>query len=249
MKIENRQLGLTLIEMTVAIAVIALLVSLALPAIRTFFDSFYSEDSTKTMISAALASARATAAKEHRYVGIRFQEAYRPEEPLNAAQYMVFIIHDPTLIDAESVASPYYEYEVNGFRAIDGIKPIKLPEVVGVAELVNDIVEISDAVGIIEKTTFSVVFSPTGKLVIHFAPVLRKDPNDTVFNDPLNNPMFRDDYDDEWPYWQESSRNRFVIYSKNRFDELDTAGKFDYLCSLEAIYINPYMGTIISTNQ
>ena len=73
MNAKSRQSGLTLMEQTVVVACIAALVVLGLPAVRTFVKSFESQGSTKAMISAALASARAVAAKEQHYAGIRFQ--------------------------------------------------------------------------------------------------------------------------------------------------------------------------------
>ena len=88
MRIRTKQSAVTLTEMTVVIASVALLVGLGLPAIRAFHDSFESRSGARSMISAALASARAIAAKEQRYAGIRFQKAYHPQGPLEADQYM-----------------------------------------------------------------------------------------------------------------------------------------------------------------
>jgi len=100
------------------VAIIALLVTLGMPAIRAFRDSFESGGTVRGLISASLASARAIAAKEHSYAGIRFQQ------DLAGKQYMVFIIHD---FGSTGFAS--------GFRAVEGIKPIKLPDSVGVMDL------------------------------------------------------------------------------------------------------------------
>jgi hypothetical protein len=137
------------------------------------------------MISAALASARAIAAKEQRYAGVRFQR------DLSGSQYMVFIVQDPKIM-------------AYGFRAIEGVKPIKLPDSIIVMDLtivtnrneqnpvnpqqeiriddpllllndaqrnslINDPNELSDT------TTFSIIFSPSGKLVIHGIRVRNRD--------------------------------------------------------------------------
>ena len=59
MKTKSKQSGLTLPEMVVVIATIALLVGFGLPAIRSLLNSFESQSGAKTMISASLASARA----------------------------------------------------------------------------------------------------------------------------------------------------------------------------------------------
>ena len=92
MKAKSRQSGLTLTEMVVVIAIIALLVGFGVPAGRTFINSFETESGTRSMISAALASARAVAAREQKYAGIRFQKAYDPAGLLKAPQYMIFIV-------------------------------------------------------------------------------------------------------------------------------------------------------------
>jgi hypothetical protein len=56
--------------------------------------------------------------------------------------------------------------------------------------------------------------------------------------------FYQDDYA-ELGLGQESSRNKFIIYDKTQFDELDGGGRFNYLSGLEFIYINPYTGTMI----
>ena len=76
MKVKTNQPGLTLMETTVVITAAALLTVFGLPAVRTFLNSLESQGGTKAMISASLATARAIAAKEQRYAGVRFQKAY-----------------------------------------------------------------------------------------------------------------------------------------------------------------------------
>ena len=105
MKAGHRNSGITLTEMVVVIGAVAVLTALGLPAIRAFVKSFESEASSKAAISASLSSARATAAKEQRYAGVRFQNKYQPDG--KGCQYMIFIIHDP-----EKTADAY------GFRAV-----------------------------------------------------------------------------------------------------------------------------------
>ena len=73
--------------------------------------SFESGGDTKSIINAALSTARAVAAKEQCYTGIRFALDF------NDNQYMIFIIHDPEKTGLSS-----------GFRALEGQKPIKLPD-------------------------------------------------------------------------------------------------------------------------
>ncbi|MHC4169537.1 MAG: pilus assembly FimT family protein, partial [Planctomycetota bacterium] len=74
MKTKSRQSGLTLPEMTVVVTIIALLTAIGLPAVRALLNSYQNRSGAHSMISAALASARAIAAKEQHYAGIRFQQ-------------------------------------------------------------------------------------------------------------------------------------------------------------------------------
>lgn len=247
MKAKPRQCGLTLMEMTVVIVVVALLVSFSMPTIRTFFSSMALSGGTKSIISASLASARAIAAKEQRYAGIRFQK--RLQEDNKGPQYMIFIVHD----------QPNTKLS-NGFRVVEGIQPIKLPEAVGVMEFVSSDAEIDDS-KITDKTTFSIVFSPSGKLVIHGVRVRNKDgrtdnaSEDDIFN-TLDNVgigigMFVQDHgrtSSDEPR-EEQSKNGFIIYDKTQFDKIKPdSRRSDYLDSLDVIHINPYTGTIISSD-
>jgi hypothetical protein len=122
---------------------------------------------------------------------------------------------------------------------------------------------------LVDATAFSIIFSPSGKLVLHDVTIRNKDgktegtqtstiSNDQVFNtytkithltDPYG--MFVQDEDAGNPQAEglerESSRNSFVIYDRKTF-----AGYFnnhnaysEYLENLEIFYINAYTGTII----
>ena len=277
MKAKYGQSGLTLTEMAVVIATIALLAAFGLPAVRMLLESFESGSGAKSMISAALSSARAIAAKEQHYAGVRFQQ------DLAGNQYMVFIVHD------------FNKTGLNpGFRVVAGLKPIKLPENLGVMDLVVRInhgthwtdaedprdeplkVDYLDDTSplnlgpdqrnkyITDTSSFSIVFSPSGKLVMRDVRVRNRDgiyqPDngvsgkvsmDDIFNSERNirnynvGLFIQDDYA-EFGLGAESSRSRFIIYDKTQFDKLDARGRFNYLNSLEVIYINPYTGTIIT---
>lgn len=270
MKAKSRQPGLTLTEMVVVIATIALLVGLGVPAGRAFLNSFETESGTRSMISAALASARAVAAKEQRYAGIRFQKAYDPAGPLEATQYMVFIVHEePRKMGNLTI----------GFKAVKGLKPIKLPDSVGVMDsgLIEEKVSLipswelsDDPAELTDLTAFSIIFSPSGKMVIHDVRVRNRNgiyqpdndnPSkvsmDDIFNSPKNitnysTGMFvQDDYV-SLSLWKEASRRSLIIYEKEKFRRAYEKGQAysDYLVKLipEAIYINPYTGTIISAD-
>lgn len=268
MKAKSRQSGLTLTEMTVVIMVVSLLVSLGLPAVRMLSDSFESQSGARAVISAAMASARAIAAKEQRYAGIRFQKIYHPNGPLRAPQYMIFIVHD---FDKTGL--------VSGFRAVEGLEPIKLPGSVGVMDLrhrtnpnpryagdepIDDDnkMPVNMPQALTDTTAFSIIFSPSGKLVIHEVRVRNRDgdfrplnPNesmDDIFNSPENirdyevGMFIQDDYA-ELGLGQELSRNGFIIYEEEKFRQAYENGRAwsDYLRKLVPEYINPYTGTMI----
>lgn len=273
MKSRYKQSGRTLAEMAVVIAAIVLLGSFGLPAVRALLDSFESGAGAKAVISAALASARAIAAKEQRYAGIRFQKAYDTDGILKADQYMIFIVQDPSLVGT-------YGY---GFRAVDGLKPVRLPKGFGVMdfEIVEDRNEpnpvnphiqhrlddpllipnqdnwINENRELTDTTTFSIVFSPSGKLVIHGIRVWNRNNQDDVFNSQFNVEVAKtaifilDDYfEDMIPnlgLGPEPSRRRFVIYNRREFKRAYQIGQAysGYLNRLVPIYINPYMGTMI----
>ena len=110
--------GFTLTEMVVVLATMSLLVAFGLPVMRMIRESFESNTGGKSMISAALSTARAIAAKEQHYAGIRFQRDSAGN------QYMIFIIHD------------FEKTGLNpGFRAVQNLKPTKLPDSMGVMDL------------------------------------------------------------------------------------------------------------------
>jgi prepilin-type N-terminal cleavage/methylation domain-containing protein len=279
MRAIKAQQGLTLIEMTVVIAVIVLLVGLGLPAVRAFFGAFESEGAARGMISAALASARAFAAENQRYAGIRFQT------DMHGRQYMVLIIQEPDML-------------AWGFCVAKGVKPIKMPESIGVMDftivtnrntvnpinsqeirlddpalggdgLINEPFEVTDT------TTFSIVFSPSGKLVAHGVQVRNRDgyvdsasntsiSSDDVFNKKAQVDMgigmfYQDDYfRASWSTYPnlglgpEPSRKSFVVYKKDRFEQAYEKGRAwsDYLVTLtnEITYVSPHTGALISTD-
>ena len=277
MKTKSKQSGLTLTEMVVVIAAMTMLVAFGLPAVRALLHSFESQSGTKSMINAALATARAIAAKEQHYAGIRYQQ------DLDGNQYMVFIIHD----FERTGLSP-------GFRTVEGVKPIKLPDNSGVMDLVVRVnhgnsaaaaADVAEAAFIVDNlddtnplnlgpdgknrnitdmSAFSVIFSPSGRLVMRevrvrnkhgiYQPdngVTAKISKDDVFNSLINIQTYgmgmfvQDDYAD-YGLGAETSRNKFVIYDKKRFAESNAQERLEYLNSLEVIYINPYTGTMIN---
>jgi prepilin-type N-terminal cleavage/methylation domain-containing protein len=263
MKTKRRQSGLTLTEMIVVVSIVAVFTVLGLPAIRAFIRSVESGSSARAMISAALSSGRAIAARQQHYAGVRFQSKY--QEDGKGCQYMIFIVQDFNKTGL-----------VNGFRAVEGYGPVKLPDSVGVMDLryrpdllipagdgiIDSDIEIGNDNLVRDTTTFSIIFSPSGKLVIHPVRVKNRDgapkwpgnldnSEDDIFNTKTKvengiGMFVQDDYPglglDEEP-----SRNSFIIYDKTIFEKLNPNSRYNgYLKDLEVVYINPYTGTIIN---
>jgi len=245
MKTKPKQSGLTLTEVLTTIVIIVILTVVALPAINAFFDSMSSSGSAEAMISAALSNARAMAISRQRYVGVRFQKIYETRGPLFADQYMIFIVNDTTI-------------GAYAFCAINGMKPVKLQGNIGAIDLYLGSVSdqqisngISDPNLFNDASTFSIVFSPSGHLVIHKQRAVRKSANDDVFNfeaavSSPTNPVGMFVVDGA----NELSRRSCIIYDTKEFrrayeQEIPYSG---YLQSVAPVYINPYTGTLISSN-
>jgi len=247
MAVKRKQSGLTLIEITVVVMIMAVIAGFSMPAIRSFVDSMNSEAAVKSMIEATLSAGRAIAAKEQRYAGVRFQQ----DEDGN--QYMIFIVQDYGKTGL-----------VNGFCAVEGKNPVKLPDNIGVMDLttVAGNGSINNAPGLTDATAFSILFSPAGKLVIHEVRVSNRDgkrvgnnsSDDDIFNtwDNINAEIgmfIQDDYDSlpDLGLGQEQSRRAFVIYDKAVLKKTNENRRWtDYLSSLKPVNINPYTGKIIS---
>jgi prepilin-type N-terminal cleavage/methylation domain-containing protein len=272
---QKRRGAFSLIELLVVMTIVAALVALAIPAINAMQKSFNSTG-TESMISAALATARTLAISNQQYVGVRFQKAGDPNNASKADQYMIFIIYNS---DKTNLTC--------GFIAVDGYKPMKLPENVRVMDKMvrtshsstprncdqvseNSLVEadLGNNVNIADISTFSIVFSPAGKLVSHEIRCRNNDgepkpknppyyitlpSDDTIFNGYGNvvndaNALFLQDDFDEYGIGVEMSRREFYIYNRNEFEKLTTGGqRWNYLNGpkTERFFVNAYTGELI----
>lgn len=258
MKIKRKQCGLSLTEILTSLVIVVLLAAISMPALRALLNSMSSTGSCEAMISAALSNTRAIAMREQRYAGVRFQmegSQNTPGWPFNADQYMIFIIHDN---QGTGLA--------NGFRVVNGFKPIRLPDNVRVTDLtlgtnplqaVDDTV-INDNNLFNDISTFSIVFSPQGNLVVHDVRVKEISNSGDVFNTDTNinatskvGMFYQDSSDGRLGLKEEQSRREFIIYEQDKFRNAFNQGKAysGYLIQLQLnpIYLNPYTGAIIST--
>ncbi|MBL7106563.1 MAG: type II secretion system protein [Phycisphaerae bacterium] len=265
MCLKAKQSGMSLIETVVVVGIAALMVALTMPAVKGLVGSFGSAGGGRSMIGAALASARAMAAKEQKYVGVRFQE------DLDGQQYMIFIEQKTNFV---TPASP--------FCVVEGTSPMKLSENISVMDMFaydpsttiqvdignfgnSDAVRnaaINNDVGLADTTTFSIVFDQAGKLVKKEVRVINRDgqtnnnSEDEIFNtmdnvdsDPAIGKFYQD-YHNIYPYRQEYSRREFVIYDKNRFKNTDVDYRCtDYLDELDYCHVNVYTGKLIRAEQ
>ena len=256
--------GFTLIELMVVVTIVAMLMVFGMPAVRTMVNSFHCDGNTRAMINSAFACARSIAVREQSYAGIRFQKAYNPSNPNNPLewpQYMVFVIYDPCL--------PNVVQGNLGCRAVEGMEPIKLPEGVGVTDLmlgasnpdarVGSNGDLNDDSEVLDVTTFTMLFSPAGKLIIHELWVVNRDQDtnpttseDDIFNTENNvkggTGIFIQD-GQITGIQREMSRNSFVIFDSNilKRTDVDVNKRWDdYLKDLPASHINSYTGAIIN---
>ena len=231
--------GFSLVELLVAMGIVALLVGLSVPAINALQKS-YDSTGADSMISAALSTARTLAISNHNYAGVRFQKAGDPNNAVKADQYMVFMIYE----EPKNMGNL-----TDAFRAIEGYKPIKLPANIGVIDMTNVTLDtdINGDIKLFNAATFSIIFSPAGKLVIHLVQTRSYKNLNSVFNTDPNvgngTAMFVQDNA------QEASRSKFVIYDRSRFDTLAPSERYSkYLGDLKinhSIFINPYTGQLI----
>jgi prepilin-type N-terminal cleavage/methylation domain-containing protein len=286
--LKGRRKGFSLAEVLTTVVIVVVLTLVSLPAINGFMDSMSSSGSVEVMINAALSNARAMAISKQRYVGVRFQKECvitssipTPDltDPssyeLSANQYMIFIMSE----EPKKMGN----LTKGGYRAMDGMKPIKLPDNIGVmdffvriniannASAAGDTAsqpisagDLGDTLHLMDVTSFSIIFSPSGQLVVKEIRTRNRDgyyrpsPLDPVKNtldDIFNSPEYiatgigkfvQDDYA-HLGLGAEYSRNHFVIYDKKEFERLDAAGRFAYINSLKPIYVSSYTGKLIST--
>lgn len=182
---------MTLTELLVVMSVMVILLAIAVPVAKKLAQSLGEATGARSIIAAAMSNARAIAIREGHYAGVRFQQ------DSSGKQYLVLIIHD----------QPGTTY-ANGFRAIQGKKPMALPDDVGVLscrvqkrydgtvtgtdpiyadwDLADNSADantwLNSDSGRNDAATFSVVFNSSGKFVVHLVRVYNAGANDHVFN-------------------------------------------------------------------
>ncbi len=246
MKQAGRKNGLTLTEVVVVVAVMAVLLGISVPTAKKIMDSLEHSAGARGLIDAALTSARAMAVSSNTPAGVRFQQ------DTSGDFYMIFIIHDP---DKTNLAQ--------GFMAVPNRKPMKLPSNIGVLEspLLADS-QLDSPLELLDRQTFSIVFSEGGQLIQFQVRVRNRDgvtddsSVDPVFNTPDNvnsienkiGMFYQDDQDQTAldGLKQEPSIHSFYIYDRKRLAEVPESQRFTgYIQSLQKEFVNPYSGQLI----
>ncbi len=251
----------SLVELLVVVAIIALMATLVLPAISNIMRS-NKMGATENIIRGMIATARAYAAENQKYAGIRFQKA------ANNRQYLV-------LIEKVSAADP------RQYQAVPNRKPVALP--IGISLLSGDVSvdtdiddDDTDSFNLVleGQQTFSIIFSPTGQLVIKQVEVHARDNEDEVFGGEAETlppaPPALLSYDNEYRYdhtagtvtagpspsawcdgW-ETSTTSFYIYEDEALKELNPATRYTDFVNLEQtldqirfVLLNQYTGQAI----
>ena len=217
MRQNRKKTGWTLTELLVVVAIMALLLGISVPSAKKLLESFEGSSGARSLIDAALASARAIAVSQQRYAGIRFQQDSA------GRQYLVFVIHDK---QNTSLA--------NGFRAVEGRKPMPLPKDIGViSEKYKTNVELAVQGNYTEVISCSVVFSPAGRFVIH----------DVRFKGKMMLGTGTITLKDEKDY---QSVNGFFIYDMKKLAAVPSNNRWDgYLKNTEVEFVNPYTGQLV----
>ena len=239
MKAKAQQFGFTLVEMLVVVAIIAVMVGVAALNAGDILRSQRST-SARNLIRSSLAQAQAYAQTNRKYAGLRFQFDRNGWD--RGRQYMVLI---------EKVGVDHV------FNPIPNSKPLALPKTIGVipVEQASDTGlddEYSNSDGMEGAATFSIIFSPSGQLVVKDVYLCQRfigDPvvgNATDVNSGIS--LLYSDWWDDGVDWcvAEPSALGLIVCETTRLREARPDWRYaDYVVNLEPILINVYTGTFI----
>jgi len=277
---KQRHIGFTLIEMLVVVGIVALLSVLVIPNTAKMLDS-YRFTAAHNLIKTALAQAQAHAAKTQKYAGIRFQ--FDSDGWQKGTQYLVLIENQNDFVDSFNIP----HHTPDRYVAVPNAKPSALPTGICVISGQVDIIDSDPLNDDIENdyldddvsddplfclngaSTFSIIFSPSGQLVVKAVEVQSRHQNDNIFGSEVaastQPPTTLLSYDKHWDYilmadttdnslWcdKESSTTGLYIVEKSVLQDIPADSRYSSLLkryisndSVERILINIYTGTII----
>ncbi len=263
----TRLAGFTMVELLTVMAIIAVMALLVLPGFTKMISS-NKEGAAQNLIRSALVEAQVHAAQTQKYAGIRFQ--FDKNGWAKGRQYLVLI---------ENITGTEY-------RAAPNAKPVALPEGIGVIDYSmitqnpsnqtqintnnynlsdND----TDQYGLLGSTTFSIIFSPTGQLVVKNLYVTWWDADDQVFNNEYNVNLVSSPgdlpppllyYDNNYANWinitdsvpwcvyEPSAKGLYIFEVNKMLQEVSADTRWtDYIGTVDVkpVLINMYTGTII----
>lgn len=268
-KKANQQRNLaafTIVELLTVIAIIAIMVSLTVPATSNMVKS-HRQAAAKNLIRSAMAQAQAYAVKERKYAGLRFQKD-------GAGQQYILLVENKTItiIDGSNYDA-WNDYLLKDlYTPVDNIQPMTLPVGLAVMPTYRDPLEIDyngdgllDYVELAAATTFCVIFDPSGLLATKPAQCGPRIPdmatdyatyasqNDTIFENPANPPSeglpLPGDEIKLDPANVKLSQTGVFLYEPKVLEGLPEAERWDYVFNpLEPMLINIYTGGFIEKN-
>jgi len=264
-------IGFTLVEMLVVVAIVGLLTALTVPNVPGMVRS-HKMSAARNLIKSALGQAQAHAAKYQKYAGVRFQ--FDRDGWEKGQQYLVLIEHAPTYT---SPTGTIYS-DSQRFVAVANAKPVALSSGIAAISLEVDsfppppssplrdaYLDDDNSDGYLYclngATTFSIIFSPTGQMVVKDVRIHERDANDSIFRsggllsyDEHFCPLIGKSTLDHAPWcWAESSALGLYVYVTAAMREVGAGERYSAFIGrhgsseqVERILINTYMGTIIS---
>jgi Tfp pilus assembly major pilin PilA len=226
--------GFSLFELAVSIAVIVIIIAIAVPAF-TYMRNSYEYSCNLPAIDSLLSSARAIAAKEGKYAGVRFQL------DKSGKQVAVLIVQTS---NREFVPERLKESKAICFLPAEGSRAAMLGESIGVAKP-----SVTSGSFDSNSTRCTVLFLPQGKLCCSKdVLLLERDLNDTTDDDALDQILGPKGFlvPDENA---DTSLTGVVLYDRKKLKELQatpgTQDEVHYLSTLKQNFINVYSGVLI----
>ena len=268
----------TLTEMLVVMAIIGLLVGMSVPAYNSIMKS-HRNTASKNLIRASLLRAKAHAAGTQRYTGIRFQFGPGAIDPAgDEAERKWLTTKKQYLVLIEKVSnSTLYD-----FAAVADVKPSILPP--GVVVMANnldfdydgdvDVQDFDEDIDLLDGTTFSIIFSPSGEMVVKTVQIVRRndpsvvdaifgdsadvDDEDRTSTDPPASLLYFDDpsYMSE-SFWvsapwcqEESSMTGFVLFEIGSVMDMAWGEELrQFITDAQPTLINAYTGSLLEDDE